>query len=142
MVMARGPDRPDAATSQHAALGALRGRVLWGMGLFFALVMAVVTIEVLTGAGYASGGQLILRLGLLTVLLPIAMAILVRSIIVPATAMETVTDQLRTLYSQARLDALLDPITGLGNHRAFQEELHRQIEDAARHDHSLALAIV
>lgn len=140
--MARGPDRPDAATSQHAALGALRGRVLWGMGLFFALVMAVVTIEVVTGAGDASGGHLILRLGLLTVLLPIAMAILVRSIIVPATAMETVTDQLRTLYSQARLDALLDPITGLGNHRAFQEELHRQIEDAARHDHSLALAIV
>jgi diguanylate cyclase (GGDEF)-like protein len=46
------------------------------------------------------------------------------------------------MYSQARLDALLDPITGLGNHRAFQEELHRQIDDAGRHGHPLALVIL
>jgi len=141
--MASGQDRPDTATSQQAALGTLRRRVLWGLGLFFALVMAVVTIEVAIGGGGDSGvGPLVIRLGLLTVVLPIAMATLARLIIAPATDLETTTDQLRTLYSQARLDAMLDPITGLGNHRAFQEELHRQIEDAARHDHTLALAIV
>ena len=33
-------------------------------------------------------------------------------------------------YDRARLDALRDGLTGLGNHRAFQEELDRQIQVA------------
>ena len=38
------------------------------------------------------------------------------------------------LYGQAREDSLLDALTGLGNHRAFQEELSRQLEHATRHE--------
>jgi diguanylate cyclase (GGDEF)-like protein len=37
---------------------------------------------------------------------------------------------------------LRDNLTGLGNHRAFQEEIERQWATAVRHGHSLALAIV
>ncbi len=141
-MMADGPNRADAATSQHAALSALRDRVLLGMGLFFALVMAAVTLEVVVSGTDRSGIPLIVRLGALAVVLPVGMALIARAIIGPAAALETMTEQLRSLYSQARVDALLDPISGLGNHRAFQEELHRQIEDAARHQHPLALAII
>jgi diguanylate cyclase (GGDEF)-like protein len=135
-----GPDRPDPAKSRNAALGELRGSVLWGMGGFFALAMAVVTISVTVGG--MSDGSLLLRLGLLAVTLPLAMAALTRRILGPAADLQRMSEELTTLYSQARLDALLDPITGLGNHRAFQEELHRQIEDAARHEHPVALAII
>jgi diguanylate cyclase (GGDEF)-like protein len=54
-------------------------------------------------------------------------------------------DQLsRTLdaYERARLDARIDPLTGLGNHRAFQEELVRQVGDCQRQESSLALVIL
>jgi len=140
MALASGSDRPDPAKSQSAALAELRASMLWGMGLFFALVMAVVAISLTVGR--MNDGSLLLRLALVALTLPLAMAALVRRILGPAADLQRMSEQLRTLYSQARLDALLDPITGLGNHRAFQEELHRQIEDAGRHDHHVALAIV
>ena len=140
MALASGSDPPDPAKSQNAALGELRGSLLWGMGLFFALVMAVVAIAVTIGG--LNDGTLPIRLGLIAVTLPVAMAALTRRILGPAADLQRMSEQLRNLYSQARLDALLDPITGLGNHRAFQEELHRQIEDAGRHDHHVALAIL
>jgi diguanylate cyclase (GGDEF)-like protein len=45
-------------------------------------------------------------------------------------------------YNRASLDARIDPLTGLGNHRAFQEELARQLSLAVRDGSILALAIV
>ncbi|HET6744585.1 MAG TPA: EAL domain-containing protein [Candidatus Limnocylindria bacterium] len=45
-------------------------------------------------------------------------------------------------YEAALADALQDPLTGLGNHRAFQEELDRQVESAQRYGTPLSLAIV
>jgi diguanylate cyclase (GGDEF)-like protein len=140
--LANGSDRPDIAISRDAATGTLRTRVIWGLATFFALVMGLVTVLVASSDSPEPGMPLLLRLGLLAAVLPSAMAVVARGILGPAAAMDSHTEQLRGLYSQARLDALLDPITGLGNHRAFQEELHRQIEDAARHDHPLALVIL
>jgi diguanylate cyclase (GGDEF)-like protein len=142
VVAAPEPDRSEGGASQRAALSDLRGRVISGMVLLFVLVMTVVTILVSTAGGDGSQAQLVLRLGILAVVLLVAMAAVTSRILAPTTVLESMTDQLRTKYSQARLDALLDPITGLGNHRAFQEELHRQIEDAQRHGHPVALAIV
>ncbi|HVA85300.1 MAG TPA: EAL domain-containing protein [Candidatus Saccharimonadales bacterium] len=49
---------------------------------------------------------------------------------------------LRRLYEAARLDALRDPLTGLGNHRAFHEEFRRQLEIAARYRVPLALLLI
>ena len=112
------------------------------MALLFVLVMTLVTILVWTATSDGKLGELLIRLTILAITIPIAMAGLTRRILAPASHLDSVTDQLRTKYSQARLDALLDPITGLGNHRAFQEELHRQIEDAHRHGHPLALAVM
>jgi diguanylate cyclase (GGDEF)-like protein len=45
-------------------------------------------------------------------------------------------------YQAALADALTDQLTGLGNHRAFQEELDRQAEAAQRYGVPLSLAIV
>lgn len=46
---------------------------------------------------------------------------------------------LREAYDRARLDALRDGLTGLGNHRAFQEELDLQIEAARVEGRTFAL---
>jgi diguanylate cyclase (GGDEF)-like protein len=44
----------------------------------------------------------------------------------------------------ARLEriSVTDPLTGLGNHRAFLEEMRREVSRAQRHEHALSLALV
>jgi diguanylate cyclase (GGDEF)-like protein len=49
---------------------------------------------------------------------------------------------LQVRYQEAVADALRDPLTGLGNHRAFQEELDTQIESATRYEVPLALVLI
>jgi diguanylate cyclase (GGDEF)-like protein len=50
--------------------------------------------------------------------------------------------ELQDRYQAALADALRDPLTGLGNHRAFQEELDRQVEAAQRYDVPVSLVIL
>ena len=50
--------------------------------------------------------------------------------------------ELREAYDRARLDSLLDGLTGLGNHRAFQEELDARIAQARDDDQPLALVMI
>jgi predicted signal transduction protein with EAL and GGDEF domain len=46
---------------------------------------------------------------------------------------------LREAFDRARLDSLRDGLTGLGNHRAFQEELDEQIAVAKAHNRPFAV---
>jgi diguanylate cyclase (GGDEF)-like protein len=50
--------------------------------------------------------------------------------------------ELEDRYQAALADALTDQLTGLGNHRAFQEELDRQVEAARRYEVPLALVLI
>jgi diguanylate cyclase (GGDEF)-like protein len=52
------------------------------------------------------------------------------------------TADLKARYQSALTDSLTDPLTGLGNHRAFQEELDRQVELALRYETGLALVLI
>lgn len=49
---------------------------------------------------------------------------------------------LQERYEAARADALRDPLTGLGNHRAFHEELDRQVEASLRYGVALSLMLI
>ena len=49
---------------------------------------------------------------------------------------------LREAYDRARLDSLRDGLTGLGNHRAFQEELTEQVAVAREEQRPFALLYV
>jgi diguanylate cyclase (GGDEF)-like protein len=51
-------------------------------------------------------------------------------------------DDLSVRYEAALADALTDPLTGLGNHRSFQEELDRQVEAAHRYEMPLSLIVI
>jgi len=50
--------------------------------------------------------------------------------------------ELHGRYEAAMADALTDPLTGLGNHRAFQEELDRQVEQAHRYAVPVSLIVI
>ena len=39
-------------------------------------------------------------------------------------------------------DATTDPLTGLANHRAFQERLRAELGRAGRHGHAVAVALI
>jgi diguanylate cyclase (GGDEF)-like protein len=57
-------------------------------------------------------------------------------------ALEDDRRALQHAYDRARLDALQDGLTGLGNHRAFQEELDVQLAAAKADGEPLALLMV
>jgi diguanylate cyclase (GGDEF)-like protein len=59
-----------------------------------------------------------------------------------AAGLGTLSLDLTKLYDRARLDAIRDGLTGLGNHRAFQEELDRAVQMARRHHQSTALLLI
>ena len=120
----------------------VRSRLIIALATLFVAVMLLAgPLASADGAGGVSLASLA-RLALMAVALPALMARLVRSVMRPAEELQAAHDRLERLYDEARADALIDPITGLGNHRAFQEELTRQIEDARRQKHSLALALI
>jgi diguanylate cyclase (GGDEF)-like protein len=49
---------------------------------------------------------------------------------------------LQVRYETAVADALKDPLTSLGNHRSFQEELDRQVEASLRYGIPLSLMLI
>jgi diguanylate cyclase (GGDEF)-like protein len=131
---------------KHDGNSVLR-RVRVHLVVFTAVSMTIVMgMAVLwVSASVKDGGMhpdTLVQLAALAAAMSAALAWLARRTLRPVEQMADSNDRLMELYNRARLDALLDPLTGLGNHRAFQEELARQIETARRYNHSLALALV
>jgi diguanylate cyclase len=65
-----------------------------------------------------------------------------RQILRPAAQLEASRSRLRELYESAREAALRDSLTGLGNHRAFQEAVARMVEGARRYGTAFSLALI
>jgi diguanylate cyclase (GGDEF)-like protein len=83
----------------------------------------------------------VLLLAAAAVAYPACLAIVARAILRDASALELERAEMHELYGQARRAALVDGLTGLGNHRAFQDELARQLDDAKRQGTPLALLL-
>jgi diguanylate cyclase (GGDEF)-like protein len=65
-----------------------------------------------------------------------------KQILRPAEQLESSRVRLHDLYQLARVDSLRDMLTGLGNHRAFQEESDRQIDASRRYGAPLAVVVI
>jgi diguanylate cyclase (GGDEF)-like protein len=65
-----------------------------------------------------------------------------RQIVRPAAQLEASRSRLRELYESAREAALVDSLTGLGNHRAFHEALARLVEGSQRYKTGFALVLL
>ena len=103
--------------------------------------MGVATLEGFWPAGPGAGVAIVLLIGCMLVA-PAVMAFLSRPLMRDVDQLSRENARLRELYGRARQDALLDGLTGLGNHRGFQEELVRQLEHAERTGSALALLLV
>jgi diguanylate cyclase (GGDEF)-like protein len=85
-----------------------------------------------------------IRLGLVLMLAVaiVAVIVLVRYFLNPFEEMADSRAELQVLLHEAREDALADGLTGLGNHRAFQEELARQLAVFEQRGSSLSLVLM
>ena len=118
--------------------------------LFLALVTMFIipvgiAVPVIYGLTVGRGESVILpTLGIIAAAMVLgAIAVwLARRVLEPAERLDRARVVLEDAYARARAESLRDSLTGLGNHRAFQEELERQWVMATRHNTKLALAIV
>jgi diguanylate cyclase (GGDEF)-like protein len=86
--------------------------------------------------------QAIGALAAMLVLLVVFTMWMARQILRPASQLEASRSRLRELYESAREAALRDSLTGLGNHRAFQEAVGRMVEGARRYGTSFSLVLI
>jgi diguanylate cyclase (GGDEF)-like protein len=138
----------DQATDR--VLGESTNLRLVRLRLFLALVTMcaipiVITAPVVYGLAWGFGASLVVpTLGMLALaaILGTLTVWLSRRVLEPAERLEGARRILEDAYDRARAEALRDTLTGLGNHRAFQEEMERAWATAVRHNQPLALALV
>ena len=120
----------------------IRRRLIWALLGPFCILITIAAIEGFVpfdgGRPWVAAGALLAA----SVVLSPVLALLALAIVREAEALARERDELRHLYGRARHDALVDGLTGLGNHRAFQDELARQLEVAKRMDLPLSLLLI
>ena len=132
----------DMNIGSSAPSGTIRRRITMAISIEFVLVMGVAAIEGFWPGAGPGAGAATLFLFLCLLVVPAVTAALLRPVFREVRRLEMENDHLRELYGRARLDATLDGLTMLGNHRAFQEELARQLEHARRTGSSIALLLI
>jgi len=131
-----------AFAEQDDRSNSIRRRVMAIVAVEFAMLMSVTAIE---GFWPGVGPGPVAATGFLfaaMILVPVAMAAATRPILRDIHHLGEENARLRDLYGRARNEALVDALTGLGNHRAFQEELARQLEHAGRTGAKLSLLLI
>lgn len=144
--MVRDDDRSAFDLAEFESGGSIRlVRVrLWlALLAMFILPFAITSgvIGRLTAPAEAFLGPDVALLGLV-VLLGLGVAWLAHRVLEPAEKLERARLVLREAYDQAREASLVDPLTHLGNHRAFQEELDRQLATTSRYGGDLSLVMI
>ena len=131
-----------ALAGQDDRSNSIRRRVMATVAVEFAMLMAVTAVE---GFWPDAGPGAVGATGFLfaaMIVVPVAMAAATRPILRDIHDLGEENTMLRELYGKARNEALVDALTGLGNHRAFQEELARQLEHASRTGARLSLLLI
>jgi len=130
----------DAGTERSAETAAHESRAGLGLRLALALgasaLVGIVLERLLVGAMPLPAMRYLVSSLVATGLVGVALYRLVVSPLAESRADLTVR------YEAALADALTDPLTGLGNHRAFQEELDRQVEAAQRYGAPVSLVLI
>ena len=128
--------------ARDGGLRVIRRRLIVAMLTQFTVLMGLAAIEAFAAPSPAGHGFGVALLIGAAAILPAIMALLARRVLAPVEDLAVERRRLIDLYGQARADSLVDVLTGLGNHRAFQEELGRQLDAARRHNRPLALLII
>ena len=132
----------DATVHADPVPDTLRRRLLLVLGTQFAILMGVAAIQGFWPGAGPGAGAAILFLLLSMAVVPIVMAAQSRPLLHDIGWLVAENARLRELYGRARQDSLIDGLTDLGNHRAFQEELARQLDHAVRSGTGLSLLLI
>lgn len=125
---------------QEQQFGTFRTRLILAFAAIFVVVMGVVTLPgFMDGPGDATSMAWVASVA---AALSVVLAFVVRRVVSPMEGLVEAGERLQGMYDDARHDALSDPLTGLGNHRSFQEEMPRQIEAAREGEYPLSLALI
>ena len=136
------------STQAHAerSLGLARVRLRLRLALVVLILVPIGISVAFVGAETEAQGTvppaLVGSLGGLALMVVLLAFWMSRQVLGPAEALERSRAELRDMYEAARADSLRDAITGLGNHRSFQEELERQIEWYRRYRVPLSLLVI
>jgi diguanylate cyclase (GGDEF)-like protein len=136
------PIAADLASSAGRAIARL---MLVGLGAALVVALSSLAVQAVeaTLADYtALGLPPLLVAGVIAVVLVALEMVVLRRVRGQVRVLEDDLTDLREAYDRARLDSLRDGLTGLGNHRAFQEELDAQLTIARDSGQPLALLIV
>ena len=137
-------EKKDDPLAGATNLRLVRARLWLALLTMFVIPLAI-TAPIFSSLGGARGESLLVptvALGALACALGVLVTWLAHRVLEPAERLDLATSSLREAYERAREESLLDPLTGLGNHRAFQEELDMQLASSARYHHSVALVII
>jgi len=140
------PDQPDW---QHSTAEVRLLRLRLRLALLTMAVVPMLLVFGLAGSSlesFAVGhGLPVVPIAVVVALsaLLIALAVWVsRQVLKPAEELARSRAEVHRLYEVAKADSLRDPLTGLGNYRAFQEELDRQLEWYRRYKVPVALLLL
>ena len=135
------PPSPSSIRSATGRMNRIRRRLIVAAVLPFGILFGAVIIEALGGADETVRILLLAVLIAGCIVVPATMVFVARGILREAAALDRERTEMHQLYGQARRAALVDGLTGLGNHRAFQDELAFQLEEAKWQGAPLALLI-
>jgi diguanylate cyclase (GGDEF)-like protein len=139
-------DQPTPAQARGGSTNLRLVRVRLFLALFTMFVIPVaILIPVVYGLARGSGASVIvptLIIIALAAVLGMLTMWLAHRVLEPAERLEAALRTLEGAYDHARSQALIDGLTGLGNHRAFQEEIERQWASASRYNRALALILL
>ena len=138
------PVATDRLLVESTNLRLVRIRLFLALVIMFAIPIAIAG-PLVYGLALDEGQSMVvptLAMAILATVLGALTVWLARKVIEPAERLERARVILEDAYDRARTESLRDALTGLGNHRAFQEEFERQWAGAIRHGTPLALALV
>ncbi|MEA2609601.1 MAG: hypothetical protein QOJ75_1844 [Chloroflexota bacterium] len=134
----------DLALDGSTNLRLVRLRLFLALMTMFAIPMAIAA-PVVFGLARGTGGSLLVPTAIiasLAAVLGLLTVWLAHRVLEPAERLEAALRVAEGAYDQARSEALLDGLTGLGNHRAFQEEIERQWSATTRYSRPLSLILL
>ena len=134
---------PERHSSASVARDTYLGFALAYVIVALSLTLQAVSVALPPGTLPPSSGPLAIGAAVAVVtILGIALIAIARRVRRHLTIAQDAYTDLREAYDRARLDSLLDALTGLGNHRAFQEELDARIAQARDDDSNIALLMI
>jgi diguanylate cyclase (GGDEF)-like protein len=132
----------DVAERDALRLVRLRLRLTLAATAILPVALGAPAIRALTDASRPLALVELAGVASIVTLLVAVIAWMADQIVQPAVELEASRARLRLAYDEAREVALRDGLTGLGNHRAFQEEFEAQVDQARRYGHPLSLVLI